>query len=318
MRRTIKCRPDVGSIAKVVVRRAITLPQVTATQTTIVIVRSGTLEVSRNGSSRQVREHQVIVLPAGMAFDIAYRMSERSLFVADWLIPVVPNDAPNASTQEMAELDWLPVPVDGAVPQFRQALEQAIRAIKTPGLPDVIAQHRMQEAIQWIAVNGGCVCESPISSDVSRIWRILATDPMREWSRIDIAERIGVSLTRLQFLLRRDRITFARLIHDLRMGRALTLLLATDIPIHAIASDTGYRCATQFRSRFYERYGLLPSEVRGQNHKVKVRSRRATMARSRPPTFLLRVPAQAATGASRAEELAPHQAGRDRPKAPAV
>ena len=103
MRRTIECRTNVGSVAKVVVRRAITLPQVTAAQTTIVIVRSGTLEVSRNGRSRQVHENQVIVLPAGMAFDIAYRMSECSLFVADWLIPVVPNDAANASTRDMAE-----------------------------------------------------------------------------------------------------------------------------------------------------------------------------------------------------------------------
>ena len=176
----------------------------------------------------------------------------------------------------------------------------------------------MQEVIQWIAVNGGCVCDSPISSDVSRIWRILATDPMREWSRIEIAERIGVSLTRLHFLLRRDGITFARLIHDVRMGRALALLLATDIPIHEIASNSGYRCDTQFRTRFCERYGLLPSEVRGQNHKVKVRSRRATMSRSRPQTFLPHVLARAATGASRAEELAPYEAGRDRPKAPMV
>jgi len=318
MKRTIESRPSVGSVAKVVVRRAITLPQVAATQTTIVIVRSGTLEVSRNGRSRQVREHQVIVLPAGMAFDIAYRMNERSPFVADWLIPVLTNDAPNASTREMAESEWLPVPMDGAVPQFRQALEQAMEGITTINVSDAIASHRMQEVIQWIAVNGGCVCDSPISSDVSRIRRIMATDPMREWSRIDIAERIGVSLTRLHFLLTRDGTTFARLIHDLRMGRALTLLLATDIPIHAIASDTGYRCATSFRTRFCERYGLLPGAVRGPNLKVKARSRRATMASSRPPIFLLHMPDRVSTGASRAEELAPHEAGRDRSKAPTV
>ena len=316
MRRTIESRPSVGSIAKIVVRRAITLPQVTAAQTTIVIVRSGTLEVSRNGNSRQVREHQVIVLPAGMAFDIAYTMSERSLFVADWLIPAVPNDAPNASTQEMAELGWLPVPMDGAVPQFRQALEKAIAGIITDKVHDAIAQRRMQEVIQWIAVHGGCVCDSAISSDVSRIWRIIATDPMHEWCHIEIAELIGVSVTRLQSILRRDGITFARLIHDVRMGRALALLLATDIPIHAIASDSGYRCATQFRTRFCERYGLLPIEVRGQD--LKTRSRCATPARSRLPAFLLHVPARAATGAGRAEELAPHEAGRGRQKAPAV
>ena len=306
MKRTIECRPSVGSIARVVVRRTIALPQVTATQTTIVIVRSGTLEVSRNCRSRQVREHQVIVLPAGMAFDIGYRMSERSPFVADWLIPVLPSDAPDASTREMAESEWLPVPMDGAVPQFQQVLEQAVEGITTAELPDVRAHHCMQEVIQWIAVNGGCVCDSPISSDVSRIWRILATDPMREWSRIEIAERIGVSLTRLHFLLRRDGITFARLINDLRMGRALALLLATDIPIHEIVSDTGYRCATSFRTRFYERYGLLPGAVRGPDLKVKVRSRRATMSSSRPPTFLLHMPARVSAGASRAEELAPH------------
>ena len=272
MKRTIESRPSVGSVAKVVLRRAVTLPQVTSGRTTIVIVRRGTLELARNGNRCTACNGQVIVIPAGIPFEIAYRPKDGSTFVAEWLMPCPVAIDRNVSREEMAEPRWVPRPVDAVEPAFRNSIKRAIEAIKAPAsLTDVHALQDMREIVHWIEVKGGTVCAAPATSGVYRVWNILAADPTREWRAHEVAASLGVSVYRLRELLAEESTTFARLIFDVRMGHALSQILATNQPIYAIAGDIGHRSVAQFRIRFLKRYGVIPAAVRGYRLSTRAR-----------------------------------------------
>ncbi|MEO7719816.1 MAG: helix-turn-helix transcriptional regulator [Capsulimonas sp.] len=286
MKRIVETRASVGSVAKVVFRRAVTLHQVISRRTTIVIVRRGTMEVAHNGKMCCARHEHMIVIPAGMAFDITYRPDEDSRFAADWLIPYLAEDQDNAPPEDMAASQWLPRPIDAGGTQFRQSLDCVIKAIKEPKeLPDVIAIHHVQELMLWIKLNGGCVRAAPASSESSRIWYILAADPMRDWNPFEVADRIGMSPSCLRIRLFEERTSFVRLLHEVRMGHALSEIVATNRPIHTIASEIGYRCTAHFSGRFYERYGLRPGDARG--HDRSLRSGAASSRRIPAPALVL-------------------------------
>ena len=48
------------------------------------------------------------------------------------------------------------------------------------------------------------------------------------------------------------------------MMRALTLLQVSDWPVARIAEEVGYESASRFTARFRQRFGFLPTAVRGQ------------------------------------------------------
>jgi len=265
MKRSIKVRRSVGATATVVLRRAVALPRVVSCLTTIVIVRRGGLELERNGRKCSVGPGQAIAVPAGMAFDFTYHPDKYSGFLAQWLIPCLAETPRNAAVNVMTTTEWMPRPLDVIDPQFRQSLDRAIGSINGPdALPNVVAIHHMQDAMRWIGEKGGSVCAAPAFSYASSIWNILAVEPTRDWLPLEVAERMGVSPTRLIDRLCLEGTTFVRILHDVRMAYALSLVLATDRPVYKIAPEIGYRSKAQFRLRFHQRYGLLPGEVRGR------------------------------------------------------
>ncbi|BDI34228.1 hypothetical protein CCAX7_62790 [Capsulimonas corticalis] len=224
--------------------------------------------------------------PAGMAFDITYRPNDDAQFVAHWLIPYPAEDQNDAPPEEMATSQWLPHPIDVGPAQLRLSLACVIKAIEEPNvLPDVIAIHHMREVMLWIDRNGGYICAAPVCSDSSRIWNFLAADPMRDWCSSEIADRIGMSLSCLRVRLFEEGTSFVRLLHEVRMGHALSEIVATNRPIYKIAREIGYQCAAQFTARFYERYGLRPGDARG--HDRSVRSESAPPRRVIAPVLVL-------------------------------
>ncbi|MCW3062134.1 MAG: ybcM [Capsulimonas sp.] len=272
MKRTIKTLASVGSTARIMLRRPIALPQVIFSRTTIIIVRRGVVELARGGWRCSASDNQVIAAPAGMAFDITYRPSAETPFVADWLLPCLAEDQDDTPPEDMAMPQWLPRPIDARKSQFRQSLACAIKSIKEPKeLPDVIAIQHMREVMLWIDRNGGCVRAAPATSESSRIWNILAADPMRDWRPSEVADRVGMSLSCLRIRLFEEGTSFVRLLHEVRMGHALSEIVATNRPIYTIAREIGYRCTAQFSARFYERYGLRPGDARGHNRSVRSR-----------------------------------------------
>jgi len=276
MKRTIESRPSVGSVAKVVLRRAIILPQVISGRTTIVIVRRGTLELIRDGNRHSACDGQAIVIPAGVPFDIVYRPKDGSEFVAEWLMPCPAAIDRNVYQEEMVESGWLPHSVDVAEPTFRDSINRTIESIKTPtSQTDADALQSMRDVVHRIEIKVGTVCAHPASSWAYHVRSILEAAPTHEWHAHEVAASLGLAVYRLREMLADQGATFARLVFDVRMGYALSQILATNRPIYAIAGDIGYQSLDQFRMRFLRRYGVIPSAVRGYR-----RSSQASLASS--------------------------------------
>ena len=250
----------------------------------VVIVRRGTLELARNGNRCSACDDQVVVIPADIPFDIAYRPKDDSEFVAEWLMPCPANGRYDASLEEMAMPQWLPHPIDVADPRFRQSLDRAMAAInQQQELPDVIAVHHMLEVFQWIELKGGCLYGTSDRSVSGRIRSICANTPSREWRPDEVADRMGLSVSCLRNCIRDEGMSFPQLLHDVRMSHALSLLLTTNMPVYAIAREIGYQSAPRFTIRFHERYGLRPGDVRG--HDRPIQSSRFAPLTARKPAY---------------------------------
>jgi len=59
-----------------------------------------------------------------------------------------------------------------------------------------------------------------------------------------------------------DEPTISTLIADVRMCRALTLLQVTDLSVTQIAFEVDYESPSKFSSRFRQRFGFAPGQVR--------------------------------------------------------
>lgn len=52
-----------------------------------------------------------------------------------------------------------------------------------------------------------------------------------------------------------------KIVAEARMAQGLHLLLTTTLPVKSVSSEVGYDSASGFGKRFFERYGIEPSEV---------------------------------------------------------
>ncbi|ODS85807.1 MAG: hypothetical protein ABS46_01705 [Cytophagaceae bacterium SCN 52-12] len=105
--------------------------------------------------------------------------------------------------------------------------------------------------------------EQEILEKMSRVERLLAGSPEREYSLKQLAE---YSLTNTTFLKSRFKQIYGQTVFEylttLRMKKAMVLLQSGDMPIADVAAATGYRYATHFTAAFKKYYGVLPKNFR--------------------------------------------------------
>jgi LacI family transcriptional regulator len=98
---------------------------------------------------------------------------------------------------------------------------------------------------------------------VSRALRLIATRAVRPCRVRDIVNALSVTRRSLE---RRFRRVLRRSIHDeilrVRLDRVRRLLIETDRPLKAIASETGFRCPERLAEAFRRTTGESPSEFR--------------------------------------------------------
>ncbi len=91
---------------------------------------------------------------------------------------------------------------------------------------------------------------------------LLSTDIARAWEIGEVCQRLGTSESALRRHLKAENTGFRELLHELRLGTALTLLLQTSHPVYRIAYDCGYQSVPRFTTNFHKRFGLPPKALR--------------------------------------------------------
>jgi AraC-like DNA-binding protein len=113
---------------------------------------------------------------------------------------------------------------------------------------------------------GGTGIVQPSSPQGSLIWKVLAyihahyREPL---SLGDIARIYGLSVPYLSSeIKRRAGVTFTRLLQDIRMRHACSLILSTDMSHLDVALEVGFNSFKTFSRLFRERMGMTPSDYR--------------------------------------------------------
>ncbi|MEK6771808.1 MAG: AraC family transcriptional regulator [Pseudomonadota bacterium] len=95
-----------------------------------------------------------------------------------------------------------------------------------------------------------------------RVRTLLSTDLARAWEIGEVCQHLGTSESALRRHLKGEKTGFRELLHELRLGTALTLLLQTSHPVYRIAYDCGYQSVPRFTTNFHKRFGLPPRALR--------------------------------------------------------
>lgn len=82
-----------------------------------------------------------------------------------------------------------------------------------------------------------------------------------------LAEKLHLSKGQMNRLLRQlYGMRFRQLLIDIRLSRAVELLITTELPIAEIAMQVGYASASGFYEAFEKRYGIAPGNYKNHRH----------------------------------------------------
>lgn len=145
-------------------------------------------------------------------------------------------------------------------PTLVEAVEHYLRSSDDPHLRD----HRLLEILLILARKDPRLLSYIFSGESwsQRVRTLLATDIAHKWELEEVCKRLGTSESALRRHLTGEKTGFRDMLHELRLGTALTLLLQTSHPVYRIAYDCGYQSVPRFTSKFHERFGLPPKALR--------------------------------------------------------
>lgn len=131
-------------------------------------------------------------------------------------------------------------------------------------LNDDLLTHRLMGVLLCLVK---CCHSSHMLMSMSRKWServysLLLSNPSRAWQVNDVCSYLHVSESTLRRHLRKERLDFRTIIDDVRMGLALSEIQFTSLPISTIALNCGYSSCSRFTSRFHQRFGTTPSQLR--------------------------------------------------------
>ncbi|UXY15633.1 helix-turn-helix domain-containing protein [Chitiniphilus purpureus] len=142
-------------------------------------------------------------------------------------------------------------------------VEQVLLPQRTP-LDETLVEHRWQTL--WLALARQGVARDLVLAEPDswreRVVRLIDFDPAADWRMGDVAGRLAVSEATLRRRLAEEDASFAGLLADVRMGRALILVMQTRQSVQQIALACGYTSPSRFTDAFRARFGLTPTALR--------------------------------------------------------
>jgi len=260
--RRIVTRSGVGATARVHQVSEVRIASLLVMEPSLIVVLNGQKVISHGTTRLQADAGEAIFLREGR-YDVINRPDDRP-YEAFWLA-WAPESLDRYQTDSKASVKSDPCHLRHLPPAMMEALRRAHADLDNPTLPDVIAQHRMEEVLLWLVHSGIPICRRPSHGLPAKVSAMIAAEPGRAWCLEDIAERLIVSEATLRRQLSAAGTGFSELLIDSRMSVALSLLQSTDLPIGHIAADVGYESPSRFSVRFRARFGFAPTAIRGHH-----------------------------------------------------
>ncbi|RPD95914.1 AraC family transcriptional regulator [Candidatus Pantoea deserta] len=262
--RKIFTRHSLGSTANVCHNLRLKARNITAEEPTIILVHQGIKKIYCAGQEIVVQAGQSVVVAEGYTFDaINFPSEETQTYEASWLsfsCDLIRNNVTvNPASRVVKGICALPEPTDSFFRAFSHTVEAVIDEAT---IPFNVALQRMQEMLSWLDAYGMFFGQQTQGGLKNKIRRLVSTNIAYEWNAHYIAKEFGLSEATLRRRLSAENTSFIRLVIDVRMCRALTLLQVTDLPINLIALEVGYQNPSKFSARFRERFGFSPGQVR--------------------------------------------------------
>lgn len=233
----------------------------TSEKPVIVLVREGRKAVRNGKNSVKVGEGMVGVLPAYLPLMIENQPAQSGRYIASAIVP----DAGVIKSVMREGLDggnpFLATRLDRTVVAF----ERAADLLDDPFTPMQLKNNAVREVLLWLGTEGIGFGEERSASFSDMLREKIALEPDMDWRSTIAAQEMAVSEATLRRRLAACGTSFNDLLTDVRMTRALGLLQTTELPINRIALDCGYASASRFAMRFRARFGLAPSEIRGED-----------------------------------------------------
>lgn len=145
---------------------------------------------------------------------------------------------------------------------LRKALIEAKTALQSEDLSDTIIEHRVCELLLWLGEHGVFFTSGKTPTEVERVRKLLLSNIANDWKASEVASELGVSEPTLRRHLAKEETSFTEILSDLRLGKALELLQATDLPVTTIAYDLGFGSPSHFTERFKSRFDIPPTAIR--------------------------------------------------------
>ncbi|UPT56623.1 helix-turn-helix transcriptional regulator [Dickeya zeae] len=262
--RKVMSRAGVGSAAHVLQTQPLLARHITIDEPTIILIRNGTKRIRWVGNEIELTAGDAVVVGEGQSFDIINTPApENGTYEADWLSfnsdVVTGYHCRHSGCVKVNQACSL----EGISETFRKAFYHTTEVFSEPALiPDTVARDRMHEMLSWLEEYGVCFGVRFRTGIESKLRRLISVNLSHSWDIKTVASQLGMSEATLRRKLAAEQTSFSKLIADVRMCRALTLLQVTDLSVTQIAFEVGYESPSKFSSRFRHRFGFYPGQVR--------------------------------------------------------
>lgn len=236
----------------------------------LIVVLAGEKEILRGDGVLRCRPGQWIAVGAGQEVSFRNLPDPARGYFAGLTIAADPawmqRFAERYAADLPSRLDAAPVFTADALcwKTLADYVEQVLLPVHSP-LDEALAEHRWQAL--WLALARQGVARDlvtlPPENWRERVLRWIGADPAADWKMQDIANRLCVSEATLRRRLASEHTSFAALLADARMDRALYLVMKTGQTVQRIAEACGYGSPSRFTDAFRARFGLTPTALRG-------------------------------------------------------
>jgi AraC family transcriptional regulator, arabinose operon regulatory protein len=146
----------------------------------------------------------------------------------------------------------------------QEALRRMLAAHAQEGMgKDDMAMNALEEALLWIFKLNSDARLASLDSRVQEAARYMAAHPDQPFDLRRVAAHCGLSSSRLSHLFRREQgMSLQRYSEQVRLRLAAQLLAQTNLPVGAIARETGFADPLYFSRRFRRHHGKPPSAWR--------------------------------------------------------
>lgn len=240
----------------------------------LILVREGCKQMAGDGLTIRLETGDAALLHAGSRPDIGNlpdpdsgRYRALALTFGPQAVMAFHQHYPSlAVTRDRVPGLWQACAGDAAL---TAAALHAAQGLADESVSDRLACHRCMEVLAAMAERGLHLPPAGDEGIAAKVQSLVAARPHLPWSAADSAQSLGISQATLRRRLAAENTSFRAIVAEMRLTHGLMLLQTSTAGIVEIALDSGYESPSRFAARFRERFGMSPSQLRGQSRRAK-------------------------------------------------